>query len=793
MRSGTKPGVRSERSEDPKKTLMQRVVWSIVLIGFLVLLGWAGVSGWRFYRQLEQEVVARFDGHSWQVASNIYAEPLLLYPGQKILAHTLIEHLTRLGYHTAPGAVRVRGEYAYDAEQGRVHLFLREFPAVSRRGTARRIRIVLGEGTIERIVDLEADDAELNAIDLDPEVITKLYGKVWEERRIIKLYDLPSLLVKALLAAEDHRFFEHHGIDLWRIVGAFLANWREGDLVQGGSTLTQQLIKNFFLSPERTLGRKLLEICMALIVEHHYSKLEILENYLNEIYLGQRGPRGIFGVWEAARVYFGKEPRDLTLSEMALLAGIIKAPNRYNPSSHLDRALQRRNYVLRRMRELYPSEIPEEDYQAARNAEIVLRQATHGRNNRAPYFVDAVRKELEDEYPSEVLTTAGLHIFTSLDMRLQHIAQEAVRNGLAKLEEHYAHLRRKNPQECLQACLIALQPQTGRIRAMVGGRDYGLSQFNRVTQALRQPGSIFKPVVYLAALTSKGEQRYHPDTLIEDAPFLWEFGNQEWSPKNYTRRYRGQVSLRSALALSLNAATARLARGIGLDPIRETAWTIGFRSPLPLYPSLSLGAAEVSPFEVAVAFGTLANNGIQVAPRAITSIVNRDSEIVAHESLALTPAISPQDAYTITSMMETVLDWGTAWRTRQLGFTRPAAGKTGTTNDFGDAWFMGYTPDLLAVVWVGFDRRQALGLAGGQAALPIWTEFMKRALEGQPDLPFVRPAQEPLESVGRFVPASAAPPPQPHLNFSVQSQERGVQAPIPTPAGLSASNRVNDP
>ena len=693
---------------------MQRAVWSIVLIGFLVLLGWAGVSGWRFYRQLEQEVVARFDGHSWQVASEIYAEPLLLYPGQKILARTLIEHLTRLGYHAAPGAVRVRGEYAYDAEQEHVQLFLREFPAVSQRGTARRIRIVLGEGTIERIVDLEADEAELNAIDLDPEVITKLYGKVWEERRIVKLYDLPSLLVKALLAAEDHRFFEHHGIDLWRIIGAFLANWREGDLVQGGSTLTQQLIKNFFLSPERTLGRKLLEICMALIVEHHYSKLEILENYLNEIYLGQRGPRGIFGVWEAARVYFGKEPRDLTLSEMALLAGIIKAPNRYNPSPHLDRALQRRNYVLRRMRELYPSEIPEEDYQAARNAEIVLRQATHGRNNRAPYFVDAVRKELEDEYPSEVLTTAGLHIFTSLDMRLQHIAQEAVRNGLAKLEEHYAHLRRKNPQERLQACLIALQPQTGRIRAMVGGRDYRLSQFNRVTQALRQPGSIFKPVVYLTALTSKGEQRYHPDTLIEDAPFLWEFGNQEWSPQNYTRRYRGQVSLRSALALSLNAATARLARGIGLDPIRETAWTIGFRSPLPLYPSLSLGAVEVSPFEVAVAFGTLANNGIRVAPRAITGIVNRDSEIVAHESLALTPAISPQDAYTITSMMETVLDWGTAWRTRQLGFTRPAAGKTGTTNDFGDAWFMGYTPDLLAVVWVGFDRRQALGLAGGQ-------------------------------------------------------------------------------
>lgn len=771
---------------------MQRIVWSIVLISFPLLLGSAGVSGWRFYRQLEQEVVSRFDGHSWQVASKVYAEPLLLYPGQKIPARTLIDQLTRLGYHAVSGAVRARGEYAYDTQQGHIQLFLREFPSISPRKRAQRIRIVLREDAIEHLVDLDGEEAKLNAVELDPEVITKLYGKVWEERRIIKLYDLPSLLVKALLAAEDHRFFEHSGIDLWRIMGAFRANWLEGDLVQGGSTLTQQLIKNLFLSPERTLGRKLLEICMALIVEHHYSKLEILEKYLNEIYLGQRGPKGIFGVWEAARSYFGKEPRDLTLSEMAFLAGIIKAPNRYDPSHHLDRALQRRNYVLRRMRELYPSEIPEEEYQAARHAEIVLRQATPGHNNRAPYFVDAIRKELEDEYSSEVLTTAGLHIFTSLDMRLQHIAQEAVRNGLDNLETRYAHLQRENPQERLQACLIALQPQSGRIRAMVGGRDYRLSQFNRVTQALRQPGSIFKPVVYLTALTGKGKQRYHPDTLIEDAPFLWEFGDQEWSPKNYTRRYRGQVSLRSALALSLNAATARLARGIGLKPIRETAWTIGFRSPLPLYPSLSLGAAEVSPFEVAIAFGTLANNGIRVTPRAITGIVNREEETVARASLAFTPAVSPRDAYTITRMMETVMSWGTARRVRTHGFTRPAAGKTGTTNDFGDAWFMGYTPDLLAVVWVGFDRRQPLRLAGGQAALPIWTEFMKRALEGQPDLHFVQPAQDPLNPVSYFSPDFVDAQSQPHSNFSVRSQELDRQAPISSPPErLSGPSRAN--
>lgn len=761
---------------------MQRVVWSIVIISFLVLLGAAGVSGWRFYRQLEREVVSRFAGHSWQLASKVYAEPFLLYPGQQLPADTLVDHLDRLNYHAVSGAVRVRGEYAYNTQQGHLQLFLREFPSVLRRNTAQRIRIALRDDKIERIVDLERDEAELGTVELDPEVITRLYGKVWEDRRLIKLYDLPSLLVKALLAAEDQRFFEHRGIDLWRILGAFRANMARGEVVQGGSTLTQQLVKNFFLSPERTLGRKLLEICMALIVEHHYSKLEILEDYLNEIYLGQRGPKGIFGVWEAARVYFGKEPRDLSLSEMALLAGIIKAPNRYDPKRHHNDALQRRNYVLRRMRELYPSEISEEDYRAAQQAAIAPHQAAPDRNTQAPYFVDVIRKELEDEYPNETLTTAGLHIFTSLDLRLQRIAQEAVRNGLSHLEARHAYLRRDNPSERLQACLVALQPQTGRIRAMVGGRDYRLSQFNRVTQARRQPGSVFKPVVYLAALIGKGQHRYEPDTLIEDEPFLWEFGTQEWQPENYTKRYRGEVSLRSALALSLNAATARLAQGVGLEPIRETAWTLGFHSPLPLYPSLSLGAAEVSSLELAVAFGTLANNGVRVVPRAISGIVNRDGQTVRRASLVLSPAISSRDAYTITTMLESVMNSGTARRARLNGFTRPAAGKTGTTNDFGDAWFMGYTPELLTVVWVGFDSRQSLKLTGSQAALPIWVDFMKRALEDRPALPFVQPPQDPSALVNFGPDAAYAEAHQPAMPLPVRSQQPDRTTLPPPPA-----------
>lgn len=775
--------------------IMRRVIWSLVLIVFFLLLGVAGASGWGFYRKLEHHVVARFESHSWQVPSKVYAEPVLLYPGRDMLPPHLLDQLERLDYQPVSGAISARGEYVYDPKHAEFQLFLREFSSPWHNNESERIRLRIQDGKIEHIRDLD-DGSELQLITLDPELITKLYGEIWEERRVVKLYDLPSLLVKALLAAEDHRFFEHSGIDLWRIVGALKANWLAGRPVQGGSTLTQQLVKNFFLSPERTMRRKMLEICMALIIENHYSKLQILENYLNEIYLGQRGPKGIFGVWEAARLYFGKEPRDLTLGEMAVLAGVIKAPNRFTPTRHPAKSLQRRDYVLRRMRELYPSEVSEAEYQAALQEEIILREEPPGHNNKAPYFVDAIRKDLEEQYPSEMLTTAGLYIFTSLDMDLQKIAETAVQNGLEALEEKHPHLRRDNPNERLQACLIALQPQTGQVRAMVGGRDYRSSQFNRVTQARRQPGSIFKPIVYLTALSGKGKQRFRPQSTIYDSRFTWYFGDQKWSPENYSRRYRGAVSLRTALALSLNAASARLARSVGLGPIRDMARDLGFQSELPLYPSLSLGTAEVTPYEVAAAFGTLANNGIRVSPGSVKGIMNRSGEMVGRKGLEFEQVVSPQDAYAITNMMETVINRGTAQRARRQGFAHPAAGKTGTTDDFGDAWFVGYTPDLLAVVWIGFDKRESLRLAGGQAALPIWTAFMEQAMANRPHTKFARPPKDPPKRIPKFVPQPIyihPAQPQPDVNYPVQRGSLSTQPNLAPHAGrFSAPVRSNE-
>lgn len=725
---------------------LRNSVWPTFLVGFLVLLGTTAIRGIQFYRQLEEQAVARFSSHRWQVPSKMYAEPLLLYPGMDIVKEGLLQQLAQLDYQSVGGPLQAAGEYRHDPQKGEIHLFLRTLSASVREHHMEQVGLVLHENQIERLVDLNSG-TDLESVELEPEVITGLYDELWSERRIVKLYDVPSLLVKALLAAEDQRFFDHEGIDPWRIIGAGWANFLAGRSVQGGSTLTQQLVKNFFLSQEKTLGRKLLEVCMALIIENHYSKLEILENYLNEIYLGQRGAKGIFGVWEAARFYFGKELRDLTLGEMAILAGMVKAPNRHTPTRHPALALARRNYVLLRMYEI--GDVTQSEYQAALQ-ESLSRRAVPVDINAAPYFADMVRKDLEERYPGEVLTTAGLGIFTSLDMHLQHIAEEVVQKGLEGLEAAHPRLRRSKPEERLQACLIALQPQTGEIRALVGGRDYASSQFNRVTQAHRQPGSVFKPVVYLAGLIKDRQQqqgRFQPGNMIEDSPFTWHFGDENWRPKNYGKRYHGMVTIRRALEQSLNAATANLARQIGLKAIKETAQKLGFVSRLPLYPSLVLGAAEVTPLEVAVAFSTLANQGVRIAPLAVKRVLNQEGETLEHHPLQVEETIHQADAYQLTNLLEGVLERGTARDARKHGFDRPAAGKTGTTNDYGDAWFVGYTPDLVVVVWVGFDQRAPLELSGGQAALPIWTEFMKQATAGRPVVEFVPPPRTVMVSI----------------------------------------------
>ncbi len=701
----------------------------------LVLLAGAGALGAWLYT-LDTVVVEKFSGRRWDFPSRIYGEPFLIYPGLDLAAAGIDDRLRRLAYRTAePGAPLRKGDYRRTSTALELALHDEADPSVP--ADARTVRLTLAPGTGVVTAMTDGQGAELFALQLEPEVVSGLYDAIWEERREATLDELPPLLVRAVTLVEDRRFFDHFGIDPVGIVRAALTNLREGAVVQGGSTLTQQLMKNFFLSEARTWQRKGVEAAMAVVAERRYSKEEILTAYLNEIYLGQNGIQGVFGVWEASRFYFGRPPGELSVGEIALLAGMIRAPNATSPFRAPTKALARRAVVLGLLRD--DGAIDEAQYAAAL-AEPLRPAPPQLAANAAPYFVDFLRAELESAYAPELLTSRGLGIETSFDLQLQQAAVAAVRDGLAALERRYPRLAR-DPARPLQAALIAVRPQTGGIVAMVGGRDYGSSQFNRATSARRQPGSVFKPFVYLAAFEAAraGHVALTPATRISDAPFDWLYDSRRWRPANYGDRYLGEVSVRTALEQSLNAATARLARDVGLEAVCHTAERAGLGGPLPAVPSVVLGAAEATPFEVAQAYAVLANQGLRAEARAATKVVDRRGQLVERHALAVERVASPEATFIVTHLMRGVLDRGTGAGARERGFTRPAAGKTGTTNEARDAWFAGFTPDLVAVVWVGFDDNAPLGLTGAQAAVPIWTAFMRQATAATPPADFVPP------------------------------------------------------
>jgi penicillin-binding protein 1B len=710
---------------------------SISLTALLLVTSTGLVFGGWYLKRLEQTVTEKFAAPFQRFPSKIYSDSYLLYVGINLQLDDLWEKLRRLGYHRTKAAPNSKGEYRHQQGAGLLEIYLRDFVYPTEPFKGYPVRISL-QGPVITRVENGVTGEEIFSLELEPELVTGLYDRIWQERRVVKLAEVPPLVVKAILAIEDERFYHHYGIDPVALLRAVWVNLRSGGVVQGGSTLTQQLMKNFFLSDERSLNRKAKEAIMALIAERKYSKDEILENYLNEIYLGQKGSQGIFGVWEAAQFYFSKPLSDLTVGESALLAGLIRAPNRLSPYRSIDEATKRRNVVLAKL--LDDRVITRAQYEAASREALPRRELIKVTND-APFYVDYLRRELAENYSNDELTADGLGIFTSLDLHLQRIAERAVAEGLNKLEETYAGLRRRGEDDHLEGAMIVLRPQTGEIKAMVGGRSYQKSQFNRVFQAKRQPGSVFKPFVYLAALMSSAEggKKFTPISMLEDAPFTWSYDAQEWQPGNYNDEYFGAVTFRRALEKSLNSATARLAREVGIQRVRDIAHRLGIQSPLPGVPSLSLGAAEVTPLEVAVAFATLANNGVRTRPLAVKQVMDASGRALEKRDVRVQKVLSPQMAFMMNYLLKGVMDRGTGEFARKWGFTRPAAGKTGTTNDYKDAWFVGYTPDLLAVVWVGFDGQSKLGLSGAQAALPIWTEFMKRATAGTPVTDFVPP------------------------------------------------------
>jgi penicillin-binding protein 1B len=475
------------------------------------------------------------------------------------------------------------------------------------------------------------------------------------------------------------------------------------------------------------------------MLEWRYGKNEILETYLNAIYLGQHGNVGLYGVGAAARSYFGKEIEKLTLGEAALLAGMIRAPNSYSPVQDAERARERRDLVLTRMRDL--GLIDEAARVKASEERIRVRSGTAPRLL-GPYFLDHVRAQIEPSLADSGWQGGGLRIYTTLDPVLQRAAEAAVTRGLDRLEGRYKHLRRGEAGQRLQAALIALDPATGEVRALVGGRDYAQTQFNRAIQARRQPGSAFKPFVYLAALgfgPNGAPPPLTPVSFVKDEPLSLRVGRDTWTPRNYEDRFEGTVTVRRALEQSLNAATIRVAEAVGFDAVVRAARQVGFTSAMQPVPALVLGSFEVTPLELATAYATLANGGQRLTPVTVRAVVERDGTLLDQPIPTRTATVQPGEAFLVTNLLRGVVDRGTGASARALGVEGAVAGKTGTTNDGRDAWFVGYTPRLVTLVWVGFDERDVLRLSGSQAALPIWADFMRASLSVLPPAAFTVP------------------------------------------------------
>jgi penicillin-binding protein 1B len=723
---GSERPARSARRSGRRRARRARPLLRALAIATVLLAFGGGIFLARAMLRLDRVVRARFEGPLFEVPSRVYAAPTILSAGLDVTQVDLRGALRRLGYREEPSA-EIASPGGVHWEKSRVVAYLRAFEHPSRAEPARRIAIELEGRQVDALRDLDSD-RELAAVLLEPELVGSYFGLHREQREPVRLGQVPRHLLDAVLAVEDQRFEAHPGIDVWRIAGAAFANMVAGEVRQGGSTLTQQLVKNFFLTPERTFDRKIQEAAMSLVVEARYEKPAIFEAYLNEIYLGQRGPTSIHGVGEASLFYFGKPVRSLRLEDSALLAGLIRSPGDYSPFLHPEAARARRDLVLRLMHE--QGRIDAAAFDTARDAPLsIATRTSEPRETR--YFLDALRGQLPEVYDEATLQGQGLRIYSTLDLRLQQIATQALREGLDALEKKHKSLRPGRDGARLQGCLLALRPQTGEVLALVGGREYGESQFDRCLQARRSAGSAFKPFVFVAGLEARrGAPVITLASTLSDTPVSIRSGSKTWAPANYDHKFYGEVSVRTALEKSLNVATVRLGQAVGAERIIDVARRLGIESPLEPVPALALGAADVTPLEMARAYATLASGGVRTETRFFDDLTDASGRTLARGDVSSEVVLDPGVSFLAVSLLEGVVDRGTARAVRSAGIQGPIAGKTGTSNDSKDAWFVGFTPDLVAVAWVGFDEPRDMKLPSSQLAVPIWLRFLKDATGG---------------------------------------------------------------
>jgi penicillin-binding protein 1B len=715
------------RKRSRKKSLLRTFVW-VTLGAFLLAVVCASSLLTYYYVGYSRMIDERLQGPVFPNVSQVYAAPEKLRVGDPASAAGIVAHLRSAGFGDRLETPKGR----YEAVRNGVRIYPGSDSYFSRESA----ELYFAEGKLSSVVSLR-DQFARNEYFLEPQLITNLFDSSREKRRLVSFSDLPKHLVDALLSIEDRRFFEHSGIDYLRLMKAAYIDLRSGSYRQGASTITQQLARMLFLTRESSLRRKAAEAMVAFQLEHRLSKEKIFENYCNTVYLGQRGSFSIQGMGEASQAYFREDVRDLTLPQAALLAGIIQSPNRYSPFRHPEAAMKRRNQVLGAMMET--KAITQSEYDEALQAPLEL-APSDAVASEAPFFIDLVKDQLLDRFSEEELTSESYRIYTTLDLRLQRAAAEAVRIGVQELDERLDSLRGRRsrasqdpdapPPVRPEIALVAIDAHTGALKALIGGRDYGVSQLDRAL-ALRQPGSVFKPFVYAAALTAyQNGLSDHPWTTISkilDEPTTFNFANQPpYAPANFGNVYHGEVTLRTALTNSLNVATIKVAENIGYETVVALARRAGLNEKIMPTPALALGAYEVSPLEVAGAYTIFANQGVRLDPYFLSMVRSRDGLLLDIAFPRKTPVLDPPVAYMMTNLMESVINHGTGAGVRARGFDAPAAGKTGSSHD---GWFAGYTSDLICIVWVGYDTDRELPLTGSASALPIWTEFMKRAIQ----------------------------------------------------------------
>jgi len=689
----------SKRSRSKTGRARRRTIWAIVGASFATALLYGGWLAWQVGRE--------FEGRRWDLPAKVYAAPLDLYVGRALGVRDLVAEIRRLGYREDP---RLPGPGTYRVGSNRMEIAARSFEYAGETEPGRTLSLEFSAGRISALRG--ADHGTVALARLDPLLIGSLFPAHGEDRLIVAPGEIPSLLPAALKAVEDRRFDSHFGVDPIAMVRASVVNLTEGEIRQGASTITQQLVRSYFLSNERTWWRKLREAFMAVALEMRYSKDELMGAYINEIYLGQDGARAVHGFGLASQFYFGKPLGELELNELALLVAEVRGPTYYDPRRHPDRALQRRNLVLNVMRK----EGLITAAQAAGAQEQDLGLVTSAQRSATQWaFLGLVRRQLAKDYPAEELERKGLSVFSTLDPAAQAAAERALRDGLAPLG---------NAAEGIDGAVVVTSPHTGEVRAVVGGGRSEFDGFNRALDARRQIGSLIKPALYLAALESG---RYNLASIVEDSPIEVPLEDgKTWSPQDFDKGARGPVPLVRALAESLNLPAVRVGLDVGLEPIADVLARLGAEHKPKLYPSMLLGALALTPIEVAQLYNTLANGGFRVPLRAVRGVIDENGKELARYPIEIAQAADAAAVYEVNQALVQVMERGTGSSVRrELPADLTVAGKTGTSDDLRDSWFAGFTNDLLIVAWLGADDNRTTGLTGSTGAAKVWSGTMR--------------------------------------------------------------------